>query len=49
MIAKSTESSPPSASPRGPYGLGMLIARCRKRLWTAAHQELLRHGDTAWT
>jgi MarR family transcriptional regulator, lower aerobic nicotinate degradation pathway regulator len=49
MIAKATESTSASSSPIGPHGLGLLIARCRKRLWTAAHQELVRHGDAVWT
>jgi DNA-binding MarR family transcriptional regulator len=49
MIAKATTSASASASSTGPHGLGLLIARCRKRLWTAAHQELVRHGETVWT
>jgi DNA-binding MarR family transcriptional regulator len=49
MIAKSTESNSAKRSPIGPYGLGLLLARCRKRLWVAAHHELLKHDDSLWT
>ncbi len=49
MIAKATDSPASPRTPIGPHGLGLLIARCRKRIWNAAHQELLNHGDTGWS
>jgi DNA-binding MarR family transcriptional regulator len=46
MVAKAKNDAGTHAA--GTRGLGLLLARCRKRLWSAAQQELSGFGETVW-
>jgi DNA-binding MarR family transcriptional regulator len=48
MIAKSTDGCGAALRSRRDE-MGALFARCRRLLWSAAHQELARRGGTLWT
>ena len=49
MIAKSTKVR--RAAPARPDAsvLCILVARCRRMLWSSGHRELEKHGETMWT
>lgn len=49
MIAKATIPRTASDGAISTRHLGLLLARCRKRIWSAAHQELVKRGDTMWS
>ncbi len=50
MIAKSTIRRPPAAAAGADSSqLCILVARCRRVLWSSGHRELEGHGETMWT
>jgi MarR family transcriptional regulator for hemolysin len=48
MIAKANISLKAPAGARPTDELGNRIAICRRLLWSTAHEELLKHGETIW-
>ncbi len=46
MVAKARNGVHPGTA--GTRGLGLLLARCRKRLWSAVQQELAGLDETVW-
>ena len=49
MIAKSTKRPAPLPAAPDSGELCILVARCRRMLWSNGHRELERHGETMWT
>jgi DNA-binding MarR family transcriptional regulator len=49
MIAKSTKVRRPVPPATDSSQLCILVARCRRMLWSSGHRELERHGETMWT
>lgn len=48
MIAKANTAPRAQPAPRPTDELGNRIAICRRLLWSTAHDELLKHGETIW-
>src|SRR5271155_2271587 len=48
MIAKAHTTVRAMAGARPSDELGNRIAICRRLLWSTAHEELLKHGETIW-